>query len=196
MELRDCHRAATAWWKIWLAFTATAVGLGVGLTAPVMAAHVARLDVAPTTVAPGGQVTVSSAPSGGYGDTDVTIYWDSLDGPVLGTFPADPFGPEIVTIPPDANVGRHILIANQEVSEEGTGVRGIPARAAIQVTGPGAEVGGGAEDSASGLARLATLRTEGAGFWPLAVVAFVAFAAALAVGALVAARTRRNVGQA
>lgn len=155
------------------------------------AAHVARLDVTPAQVAPGGQVTVSSAPSGGFGDADVTVRWDSLDGPVLGTFPSDPFGPETVTIPADATPGRHVLIADQVVGEEGTGVRGIPARAAIDVIGPGGEVPDAVQaPSPAALPHVESLAGDGANLWVLATIAVLAFVAAVAAGAAVARRGR------
>lgn len=151
------------------------------------AAHVARLDVSPQQVAPGGEVTVSAAPSGGYGPSDVTIRWDSLDGPILGTFPSDPFGPEVVTIPDDATPGKHVLIADQEVSAEDTGVRGIPARAVIEVIGRSGDNSGAAPEdrrTADALPPLATLRTGGVNPWTLLSVALVPFAATLATAFL------------
>lgn len=159
------------------------------------AAHVARLDVTPSQVAPGGQVTVSAAPSGGYGDADVTVRWDSLDGPILGTFPSDPFGPEAVTIPADAMPGRHVLIADQVVDEEGTGVRGIPARAAIDVIGPGGEVSDAVQPpSPAALPHVESLAGDGANVWVLATIAVLAFVVAVAGGAAVARRGQVTTG--
>lgn len=163
---------------------------------PVTAAHVARLDVTPAQVAPGGQVTVSAAPSGGYGDAEVTVRWDSLDGPVLGTFPSDPFGPETVTIPTDATPGRHVLIADQVVGEEGTGVRGIPARAAIEVVGPDGPMANAVQErSSAALPHLTSLKGDGADVWVLAAIGLFAFVATVAGGVVVARRARVATGQ-
>lgn len=163
---------------------------------PATAAHVARLDVSPTQVAPGGQVTVSAAPSGGYGDAEVTVRWDSLDGPVLGTFPSDPFGPEAVTIPADAAPGRHVLIADQVVGEDGTGVRGIPARAAIEVIGAGGEAPDAEQaPNPAALPHLASLSGDGANPWVLATISLLALVATVAAGAMVARRARVATGR-
>lgn len=172
------------------------VVLAISSAMPASAAHVARLDVTPTQVAPGGQVTVAAAPSGGYGDAEVTVSWDSLDGPVLGTFPSDPFGPETVTIPADATPGRHVLIADQVVGEEGTGVRGIPARAAIEVIGPGGLVSDAVQaPNPAALPHLASLAADGANPWALATIALLALVATVAGGMVVARRAGAASGR-
>lgn len=170
--------------------------LSLSPASPATAAHVARLDVTPAQVAPGGQVTVSAAPSGGYGDAEVTVPWDSLDGPVLGTFPSDPFGPETVTIPADATPGRHVLIADQVVGEEGAGVRGIPARAAIEVMGPSGQIPDVVQGpSPAALPRLDCLAGDGANPWLLVTIALLALVATVAGGAVLARRARSAVRQ-
>ena len=69
------------------------------------------------------------------------IRWDSETGPVLGSFQPDQqrfaqWGPGTVTIPTDASAGRHVLFATQELPDADAGIRGIPARAVIEVLGP------------------------------------------------------------
>lgn len=106
----------------------------------VNAAHVARLDIQPAQVAPGELVTVFGPP--GWAPTPVTITWNALDGPVLGTFQTTTggnasFGPGTVTVPADARPGIYTLFGNQEVPEAQTAVRGVPARALVTVVSPG-----------------------------------------------------------
>ena len=104
------------------------------------APHVAQLQVTPTQVRPGDQVSVFGPR--GYGRTNpVEIRWDSETGPVLGTFRPDQqrfaqWGPGTVTIPADASAGRHVLVATQELPDADAGIRGIPARTVIEVLGP------------------------------------------------------------
>ena len=109
-------------------------------TSPAWAPHVAQLQVTPTQVRPGEQVSVFGPR--GYGRTNpVEIRWDSETGPVLGTFQPDQqrfaqWGPGTVTIPADATAGRHVLFATQELPDADAGIRGIPARTVIEVLGP------------------------------------------------------------
>lgn len=109
---------------------------------PALAPHVAQLNVEPQRVAAGEEVTVWGPR--GYGPTNpVEIRLDAPDGPVLATFdPDDQFfaafaaGP--VRIPADVEPGRHVLFATQDLEPNESYIRGLPARAVIQVTAPGA----------------------------------------------------------
>jgi hypothetical protein len=108
-------------------------------TGPASAAHVARLDIRPATVAPGGEVTVFGPP--GWAPVTVSIRWNSVDGQVLATFPTTPganasFGPGTVKVP-DVPAGVYELVGTQEPPETQTALRGVPARARVVVTGPG-----------------------------------------------------------
>ena len=108
-------------------------------TGPVSAAHVARLDIRPATVAPGGEITVFGPP--GWAPVPVSIRWNSLDGQVLGTFTTTSggnasFGPGTVKVP-DVAPGVYELVGTQEPPETQTALRGVPARARVVVTGPG-----------------------------------------------------------
>ena len=105
------------------------------------APHVAQLLVEPRAVSPGDTVTVTG--TRGYGaEQPVDIRLDGIDGPVLGTFQTDDqffaaFGPVEVTIPADISPGTYTLVATQVLDAEDSHIRGVPARAAIDVVGPG-----------------------------------------------------------
>lgn len=109
---------------------------------PALAPHVAQLNVEPQRVAAGEEVTVWGPR--GYGPTNpVEIRLDAPDGPVLATFEPDdqffaafPAGP--VRIPDTVEPGHHVLFATQELEPNESYIRGIPARAVIQVAAPGA----------------------------------------------------------
>ena len=116
-------------------------GVFVAVAAPAAwAPHVAQLQVTPTQVQPGQQVSVFGPR--GYGRTNpVQSRWDSETGPVLGSFQPDQqrfaqWGPGTVTIPADATAGRHVLFATQDLPDADAGIRGIPARTVIEVLGP------------------------------------------------------------
>ena len=103
---------------------------------PASAAHVARLDIRPGTVPAGGEITVFGPP--GWAPTPVSIRWNTLDGQVLGTFPATAganasFGPGTVRIP-DVPPGVYELVGTQDPPETQTALRGVPARARVVVT--------------------------------------------------------------
>jgi len=103
------------------------------------AAHVARLEVRPGSVAPGSEVTVFGTP--GWAPTPVAIRWNTLDGQVLATFPTTSggnasFGPGTVKVP-DVAPGVYELVGTQDAPETQIALRGVPARARIVVTGPG-----------------------------------------------------------
>lgn len=101
------------------------------------------LTVNPSTVQAGQEVTFSA---GSINRDPVTIRFDALDGPVLGTFKP---GPDArfptsstsggldgvkLTIPADAKVGPHVLILTQH-SADGK-LSQVPTRALVNVTGP------------------------------------------------------------
>ncbi|MGI8808737.1 MAG: hypothetical protein ACR2KK_12995 [Acidimicrobiales bacterium] len=101
------------------------------------AAHVARLEVRPGSVAPGSEVSVFGPP--GWAPAPVSIRWNTLDGQVLGTFPTTPggnasFGPGTVKVP-DVPPGVYELVGTQDAPETQTALRGVPARARVVVTG-------------------------------------------------------------
>lgn len=103
------------------------------------AAHVARLDIRPPSVAPGGEITIFGPP--GWAPVPVSIRWNAVDGQVLGTFPTTTggnasFGPGTVKVP-DVPPGTYELVGTQEPAETSTALRGVPARARVVVTGPG-----------------------------------------------------------
>lgn len=131
-------------------FVALATGALLLLSAgSAWAPHVAQLNVSPTTVRPGDTVTIVG--TRGYGaEQPVDIRLDDIDGPVLATFQTDDqffaaFGPGEVTIPADVEPGAHVLVATQVLDEEDSHIRGVPARAAIEVVGAGGEPARGAE---------------------------------------------------
>lgn len=129
---------ATRTWRALLGL-AGALVLAALHTGPASAAHVARLDIRPATVAAGGELTVFGPP--GWAPAPVSIRWNSLDGQVLGTFPTTPggnasFGPGTVKVP-DVPPGVYELVGTQEPPETSTALRGVPARARVVVTGAG-----------------------------------------------------------
>ncbi|MGH9224279.1 MAG: hypothetical protein ACRD2W_10990 [Acidimicrobiales bacterium] len=157
------------------------------------AAHVARIDVRPVQVAPGGVVNVAGPP--GWAPTPVSIRWNAIDGEVLGTFPTTPganasFGPGTVTIPNGAP-GIYELVGTQDIPAAQTAVRGVPARARIQVA-PGG--GSGAVPTQTGTPPLNALETldeeDGASVPALALVGLGVFAVTLALGLLVGSALR------
>lgn len=118
------------------------VGAMLLTAAPALAPHVAQLNVDPSRVAAGSEVTVWGPR--GYGPTNpIQIRLDAPDGQVLATvdpddqffaaFPATP-----VLIPDSVEPGQHVLYATQTLEPNESYIRGVPARALIQVTAPGA----------------------------------------------------------
>lgn len=159
----------------------------------VSAAHVARLDVQPRQVAPGGEIAVSGPP--GWAPSPVSIRWNGLDGDVLGTFPTTPganasFGPGTVRIP-NVAPGTYELVGIQDVPGNHPQVRGVPARARITVTGPG-----GAVPAASGetppVQALRSLKETSPPAGALLLLALGAFALTLAAGLLGGSAVRRK----
>jgi len=162
---------------------------------PAFAPHVAQLQVTPSTVAPGGQVSVYGPR--GYGSTNpVEVRLGSVTGPVLGTFqPTDEnfaqFGPGTVTMPPGTAPGTYRLVATQPLAADEQHIRGIPSAAAIEVRAGGAAAMPPpalvTEDRPDGLAREA-----GVSIGVLIGVAAAAALVALAVGFAVAALAQKK----
>lgn len=103
------------------------------LATPASARHnLSMLRVAPALSVPGGEVAVS-----GFSYTrPVSIHFNTLNGPVLGTFTPDSNSDlrGSVTIPADTKPGDYLLLATQD--DAGKPTR-IPARARLTVVGPG-----------------------------------------------------------
>ncbi len=123
---------------------AVAVLAGLGVVVPATAAwapHVPQLLIAPGQARPGDQVAVSG--TRGYGYTNpVEIHLDAVDGPLLGSFRPDTqvyaaWGPGTITIPADTKPGTYTLFATQKLTEVEQHIRGVPARATIEVIGAG-----------------------------------------------------------
>ncbi len=105
------------------------------------APHVPQLIVNPAQARAGEQVSVVGAR--GFGFTNpVEIRFNALDGPVLGKFQPDTqtyaaWGPGTITIPADTKPGSYTIYATQVLAENESHIRGIPARATLDVVGPG-----------------------------------------------------------
>lgn len=115
-------------------------GITVLMASPAWAPHVAMLRVDPQRVEAGGEVTVWG-PRGYAPESTVEIHWGAADGPLLGEFPTDTqfyaaWGPGTVTIPADAEPGQHVLFATQDIGDDEAYIRGVPARAVINVAEP------------------------------------------------------------
>jgi len=149
------------------------------------AAHVARMEVKPAQVAPGGEVAVYGTPS--WAPAPVSIHWNSVDGEVLATFPTTAganaqWGPGTVKVP-DVPPGVYDLVGTQEAPANQLALRGVPARARVIVTGPG----GALPPEAVGtppLRSLGSLREEGPTTANLVLLAGAAFVVTMAVGLL------------
>ena len=149
------------------------------------AAHVARIDVKPAQVAPGGEITVFGPPS--WAPAPVSIRWNSVDGEVLGTFATTPggnaqWGPGTVKIP-NVPPGVYELVGTQEAPASQTALRGVPARARVVVTGPGGALPPAATETPP-LQGLKTLEEEGAATSTLVLLGGAVFAVTLAAGLL------------
>ena len=165
------------------------------------APHVPQLQVTPTQVQPGQEVTVLG--TRGFGFTNpVEVRWNGLDGPVLGSFqpanePYAPWGPGTVRIPDNLKAGTYYLWATQVLAPTEKHIRGVPARALVQVLGPGGVPAVGADLNVPGDAGTPGYTREGEpGLWALALVGLgVAGVALLGAGALSAAAAKRGVAQ-
>src|SRR5256714_10945962 len=151
-----------------------------GILFPVAAARaclpVASLTANTAQVQPGSQVTVTGSE---FGSNPVDIHFNALTGPVLATLTPDSNGnfSGAVTIPSDAAPGSAVLLATEAaaIAKGTTGSSpGVPARALIQVVGPGgAPLAPVAAEAAGRPAAL--LVTSSAGAAPLILVALGAF---------------------
>lgn len=118
-----------------------AAGLLLASAPPSAAPHIAQVQITPSQASPGQEVTVFGPR--GYGRTNpVEIRWDSLNGPVLGSFQPNEelyalWGPGTIRIPEDAKPGVHFLFATQTLTANETHIRGVPARGELTVIGPG-----------------------------------------------------------
>lgn len=147
------------------------------------AAHVARIDVRPAQVPPGGEVTVYGPPS--WAPAPVSIRWNTVDGEVLATFTTTSggnaqWGPGTVKIP-DVPPGVYDLVGTQDAPANQTALRGVPARARVVVTGPG----GAPPPAATGtppVQGLKTLKEEGAKMSRLVLIGGAVFVLTLAAG--------------
>lgn len=163
-------------------------------TGPVSAAHVARLDIRPATVAAGGELTVFGPP--GWAPAPVSIRWNSLEGHVLGTFPTTSggnasFGPGTVKVP-DVPPGVYELIGTQEPPETSTALRGVPARARVVVTGPGGAAPPAAAETQP-LTGLKTLKESGGpSTTNLVLVGLVLFALTIGAALVPTVASRRR----
>ena len=133
------HRRISRRWLAAVAGAAAAAGALLPVSTA-WAPHVAQLQVTPTTFKAGDTVTVFGPR--GYGQTNpVEIRWDSVDGPVLGSFKTVEtgfamWGPGTVTIPADAKPGVHTMWATQKLEESEKLIRGMPAKTLVQVLNP------------------------------------------------------------
>ena len=157
------------------------------------AAHVARIDIKPAQVAPGGEVTVYGPPS--WAPAPVSIRWNSVDGDVLATFTTTSgsnaqWGPGTVKIP-DVPPGVYELVGTQEAPANQTALRGVPARARVVVTGPGGALPPAAKETPP-VQGLAELEEEGASTANLVLVGAAVFALTLAAGLLPGWSLRRR----
>lgn len=94
-------------------------------------------------LAPGAKMTAFIHEISGDGAPPVSFHWDSVDGPVLATaVPTDDPGiSATITVPENATPGYHTIVATEPRQQASTGeypTWGLPVKAALVVTGPGA----------------------------------------------------------
>ena len=157
------------------------------------AAHVARIDIKPAQVAPGGEITVFGPPS--WAPAPVSIRWNSVDGEVLGTFQTTPggnaqWGPGTVRIP-NVAPGVYDLVGTQEAPANQTALRGVPARARVVVTGPGGALPPAATETPP-VQGLRTLEEEGPSTANLLLLGVGVFVLTLAAGLAAGGALRRK----
>lgn len=164
--------------------------------APASAPHVAQLQVTPSSVAPGDQVTVFGPR--GYGSANpVEVRFGSVTGPVLATFETTEenfaqFGPGPVTIPADTPPGSHRLVATQQLAADEQHIRGVPSAAIIEVTSQPAAAPSGTPGMSAEL-RPDTLATEpGTPLGLLFVIGAAVAGLAVAIGLAVAGSARKR----
>lgn len=149
------------------------------------AAHVARMEVRPAQVAPGGEVSVFGTPS--WAPVPVSIRWNSVDGEVLATFPTTSggnaqWGPGTVKIP-DVPPGVYDLVGTQDPPATQVALRGVPARARVVVTGPSGALPPAAKGTPP-MQGLGALKEEGPKTSSLVLMAAAVFVVTLALGLL------------
>lgn len=177
--------------------TAVTLGLVMALlpVSGASAAHVARLDVRPVQVAPGGEVTVAGPP--GWAPTPVSIRWNAIDGEVLATFETTPggnasFGPGTIRIP-NVPPGIYELVGTQQAPPAQTALRGVPARARLEVTGPASAARAGEPIGTQPIRAISSLEEEGGTSTSTALLIGVrVFAITLAGGLAAGAALRRR----
>ncbi len=147
---------------------------------------VASLTSNPAQAQPGSQVTITGSE---FGKNPVDIHFNALSGPVLATLTPDSNGnfSGAVTIPSDAAPGSAVLVAT-EAAATATGSKGsspgVPARALVDVVGPGGAPLAPAGPVA-GARPVSPLTTSSAGAGALALVALGALGVALLLAASV-----------
>jgi hypothetical protein len=175
--------------------------VGVAMAAAAWACvPVATLNLSTTQVSPGQDIGITGAAYNG--NKPAVVHFNSIDGPVLGSFV--PNGGRIegnVTIPPGTPPGDYLLVVTQEFTQ-GVQTWGVPARAAISVVGPngaptlGASRGSTVEGRPAGLEASSS---PGAGALLLAgvgaagVVLFLAGLAAMMAGRRTRSATAASV---
>ncbi len=167
--------------------------------APAWAPHVPQLLVSPAQARAGEEVTITG--TRGYGFTNpVEIHLDAPDGPLLGTFQPKgggyaPFGPGTVVIPAGTAPGSHTIFATQELEAFEDHIRGIPARALIEVVGASSPIVPAASPTSEGASEL--VREGDVGALPLVLTGLGVAGSALLVGAAMAiANARRRAPEA
>jgi hypothetical protein len=139
-EMMTVGRRSSATWTVgrhiprrWVAIGAM-VAVGMVWLAPSASArhNLSMLRLVPDLSVPGGDVAVT-----GFSYTKpVSIHFDSISGPVLGTFTPDANSDlrGSVTVPPDTKPGSYLVFATQD---EAGKVTRLPARARLTVAGGG-----------------------------------------------------------
>lgn len=161
------------------------------------APHVPQFNVDPAQARPGQEVTVAG--TRGYGFTNpVEVRFDSPEGPVLGSFQPTKegyaaWGPGTIVIPADTAPGRHTLYATQQLEAFEDHIRGIPAKAVIEVVGPGGAPLAGESLAPTGEEGAADLvKSDGESVLPLVLTGLGVAALALLVGGAVALSNARR----
>ena len=177
------------------------LGVGAGIAGVVLAAAaawacvpVATLNLSTTQAKAGQDITVTG--NSYNGTKPAVVHFNSVDGPVLGSFvPAGGRIEGTVTIPAGTQPGNYLLVVTQEFTQ-GVQTWGVPARALLSVVGAdgapvrGAALGSTVEGRPSGLESTSAPSTGAlllAGIGAAGVALFLAGLAAVSAG-------RRNAG--
>lgn len=172
----------------WAIIGAVVAGAWLVSATAAWAPHVPQLNLTPAQVRPGDSVAVLGTRGFGY-TNPVQVRFNAPDGPVLGTFQPDTqvyaaWGPGNITIPPDTKPGTYTIYATQILADTESHIRGIPARATIEVIGPGGAPALGARNAVAGDPGSPLLEKESPGVGPLLLLgAGVAGTALLFAGA-------------